>query len=255
MSQAPSNPTLPIVVVAVLVLGGLGYFLATRGGDDAPSQQGADAAVEAASTSAGPTSGADSGPTAPEPEGGTNAIASRKPIVALEGQSLGGAPPKPIAFGQSAGDEPLELPEIDWETLPENNRREEFEASVETLSDWVAELDPEYDAQLLGVDCSAPPCVVGMAFDGTSFGEDHSAKAGFQGGFADEITRLRGVRPDMTMVTATPDGTTAVWVYELPKDVADAEALHADMNESARLRHAEWMKAWSSARAGRVVPE
>jgi hypothetical protein len=93
-----------------------------------------------------------------------------------------------------------------------------------------------------------------MAFDGRSFGDDHATKAEFQGRFAQELERLRGERPAMTMVTATPDGTTAVWVYELPGTVEDREAMHGDLNESARLRHQQWVAAWSSARAGRVAP-
>lgn len=248
MSETPSSGSAKFVILGLGLLIVLAVALLLRGGDDAPSEEPV-ADAPASGIAVSPSDRAMSGETQPPPAG-TNATPT--PIVIPEGSGIGlpVAPPAPIAFGTSIGDEPLILPEIDWEALPENSGEEAFEATLEPLADWVAELDEEYSAELLGVDCSAPPCVVGMAFDGTSFGDDHTAKAGFQAGFAEELTRLRGTRPAMTMVTATPDGTTAVWMYELPEG-GDAEDLHADLNESAKVRHDEWMKAWSASRAGR----
>ncbi|GEM_PF-6717866 len=249
MSESPSSGPGRLVVVVLAIVAVAVAFFALRGADDAAPTAAPDAPV--AAPAAAPPSDV---VMSPDPNAPPEPALEPEAVVLPEGTTLGGdaTPAVPIPMGNTIDDEPLELPEIPWEDLPEGARDEAFEASLETLSDWVAELDPEYDAQLLGIDCSAPPCVVGMAFDGTSFGDDHTAKAGFQNGFAEELTRLRSVRPAMTMVTATPDGTTAVWMYELPAG-AD-EALTADLNESAKLRHAEWMKAWSAARAGRATP-
>ncbi len=246
MSESPSGRLGRLAPVpALIVLVAVAYFV-LAGGDEEAVESAAEPEAPAAPVAAAPAPG----------QGSASASAPDSAPDATE-QAEGGflrvaPPPSPIAFGTTIDDEPLELPDIPWESLSEAARGEAFETSVETLPDWIAELDPEYDAQYLGVDCSAPPCVVGMAFDGTSFGDDHVAKAGFQSEFNDELMRLRGVRPAMTMVTATPDGTTAVWLYELP--ARDADGLHADLNESAKLRHQEWAKAWSAARAGRLVP-
>jgi hypothetical protein len=256
MSESTSSGPGRIVLIAgaVILLGGVGLMMSTGGGDStdeagadpSPAASGADAASTGASASAGGAASGVAGSGVAGSDGSGSSAAASDALAAAGDSST-----TPAMGASGPEDEPLVLPDIDWESLPESHRADQFEASLETLSDWIGELGPEYNAQLLGTDCSAPPCLVGMAFDGTSFGDDHTAKAQFQTGFSDELQRLRGQRPSMTMVTATPDGTTAVWMYELPQG-GDSDASHDDLNESARVRHHQWMAAWSSARAGRA---
>ena len=259
MSEAPSSGPGRILVIAVVLLAlGLGAYL-LRGGDESTADAGEEVPAAAGGIAEVPASdrvGAGPGVVIPS-SGEADEVEEAEEADAPDAPGLVQMLPPPVLelpMGVSPEGESLDLPEISWDLLPESGRADAFEASLETLSDWAAEIEPEYDAQLLGTDCSAPPCLVGMSFDGTSFEEDHVAKAAFQREFSDELTRLRGTAPAMTIVTSTPNGTTAVWQYELPQGMEDQEGVHADLNESASLRHQQWVKGWSASRSSSPTP-
>lgn len=144
----------------------------------------------------------------------------------------------PAAPGESLGlVEPTDRAAFDL--LPEAHRPDAYERALADLPDWLASTHAAAGAEFLGLDCAAPPCLVGVRYDDAGIPE--ADRWSFVTSTQAEVQRRLGF--DMASMSVETDlqGREFLWFWTLP-----------DLEGDAALRD-EWMTGADARRSGHMA--
>lgn len=118
--------------------------------------------------------------------------------------------------------------------LPPAHATDKVRSAFDGFAEWLAATYPKADTNFIGLDCSAPPCLVGVRFNVKDMGGAEEIRA-LNDGVRAEIERRMGF--PMAAIHADQDvrGNDYLWMYGLPAELGDAD--RDLLRRSAELRH------------------
>lgn len=121
--------------------------------------------------------------------------------------------------------------------LPPAHRAAAVRSSLAGFGDWLAASFPKAQPAFLGADCSSPPCMIGIRFDGA--GLSPAEVRALLGGARREIERRAGIA--MTVIHSDQDasGRDHLWMYGLPAELASEP--REQLRAAAESRHSSRM--------------
>lgn len=128
------------------------------------------------------------------------------------------------------------LPDLrELPALPPAHHTDKVRSAFDGFAEWLAATYPKAATEFLGLDCSAPPCLVGVRFNVKDMRGPEEIRA-LHEGVRGEIERRMGF--PMATIHADEDvnGNDYLWMYGLPAELGDAD--RDLLRRSAELRHA-----------------
>jgi hypothetical protein len=129
-------------------------------------------------------------------------------------------PPSPAAPRATEGATPSGEA-IEFADLPSEHRPDTIRARMEGADAWLDDAFPGVRGAYVGVDCSAPPCLLGLRFEPGDLGEP-GADGKIAISWREELTERLGWQP-WGVLTVDDAGVQHVWMYGLPDSLETPE--------------------------------
>lgn len=152
------------------------------------------------------------------------------------------ATPKRI-LRQLMGPTSPDIPATDpaaFEVLSPPHRPDALQQALADMPAWLSSLYPEANAEYLGTDCAAPPCLVGVAWEGSGFETPERMRA-FVRDYQAEVEHRAGFPMAAVYMEEDRQGRQYIWMSGLPADLPADDPLRDDLLAKAAERHHQRM--------------
>ncbi|HNH46385.1 MAG TPA: hypothetical protein PKY30_05080 [Myxococcota bacterium] len=122
-----------------------------------------------------------------------------------------------------------------FQAFPKDYQPEQVQRALEGLPSWADSQYSGLQIEILGVDCSQAPCLVGMRF---RVGDDPAQVWRVQAAAKAEVERRLGYSLGTVHLDEDPEKRQYLWMYGLPEEILLDPALGPQQSAAAEDRYA-----------------